>query len=332
MSLFISFVLLIMGLFLLWKAGDWSVTNAIRFSILYQIESFAIGFFIFAVATGLPEITSAIVSSIKKVPELSAGDLIGSTFVNLSLQLGIASIIAKHLSVEDHLRNRLFQTILIVSAIMLALLFIPRGNIYLGISLVAVYLLSFLRFPKEPPEIFEEVKKEIAGKKGFFPPKIEILFQLTGSLILLIFSAWLTVLSAVSIAKLAKVPLSLIGGTLIAVGTSLPELTLEIHAVKRKEFALALGDIFGSSLLNISMVLGMLILFNSNLSLSIARIVFPFFVPVVLWILVRLVQKRPFTLYDGIGLTLIFVFYLLRVSAIQFLKTNYTEVNLKTNF
>lgn len=316
MGLGLSFLLLVIGLILLWKTGEWSVNNAVRFSVVYRIESFIIGFFIFAVATGLPEITSAAVSSFKKVPELSAGNLVGSTFVNLSLQLGIASILAEKLPVQLLLRNRLLQSSITVTIIMTILFFLPKGNIYLGIGLIAIYLLSFIRLPQAPKEHFsQEVKKELVEQYGTLSPKAEVFFKLTGSLCLLVVSAWLTVISAVSIAQQINVPVALIGGTLIAVGTALPELTLEIHAVRRKEYGLALGDIFGSSLLNLSFILGMLNLFNPGLPFVIPRLVFPFFIPVMLWIFYRLFRKEPFTRYDGIAFILLFLFYMIRVSA-----------------
>ena len=99
------------------------MTHALRFAVEYRIENFIVGFFLFAVATGLPEITSAIVSSLKGVPELSAGDLIGSTFVNTSLQIGLATFFAYKLPVEAALRSRLIQSGVAISAIMLILFF-----------------------------------------------------------------------------------------------------------------------------------------------------------------------------------------------------------------
>lgn len=315
MDLFLYSSLLLVGLLLLWKTGDWAVSNAVRFSVVFQIESFIIGFFLFAVATGLPEITSAAVSSFKEVPELSAGNLIGSTFVNLSLQLGIASILARKLVVEAALHARLLRTIGTVTFIMIALLFIAKSNVYLGVGLIVLYAVSFLFRSKAAHKSFtKEVRKEEVEKPTFFSPKIDVLFKLLMSLSLLVASAWITVISAVNLAKMTGISLTLVGGTIIAIGTALPELTLEIHAVRRKEYGLALGDIFGSSLLNITLVFGLLVLLNPNMTLSIAKYIFPFFAPVAFWIFYRLVRKQPFTLYDGIAFIVIFSLYLVQTS------------------
>ncbi len=322
MDLGISFILLAVGLVVLWKTGDWSVANAVRFALVYRVESFIIGFFIFAVATGLPEITSATVSSLTKVPELSAGNLLGSSFVNLTLQLGIASILARKLPIELTLRSRLLQTSITITFIMAIVFFLKIGTVYLGIALVAIYALSFIWLPKTPEKPFIEEVKEPLKENGFFPRKIEVLIKLAASLVLLILSAWLTVFAAISIAQQLQVPVMFIGGTLIAVGTALPELTLEIHAVRRKEYGLALGDIFGSSLLNITLILGMLILFNAPLSLAIGRIISPFFFIVIPWIFYRLIRKHPFTWCDGIAFILIFVLYIISITVKQLIDGN----------
>lgn len=318
MDLGLSFFLLSLGLGLLWKTGGWSVSNAVRFAVVYKIENFAVGFFIFAVATGIPEITSAIVSSAKKIPELSASNLIGSTFVNTCLQVGLAALVAYKLPIEVFLRKRLKATCLAISAIMIILVFDPQNRIYLGFGLVAVYIFSLIWMFKENTNRFaEEVKREEKGTNGIFSPKIDVAIKLAASLFLLMLSAWLSVTSAVWIAQGLNVPLPLIGATVVAVGTALPEMTLEVHAVLRKEYGLALGDIFGSSLLNIGFLLGMLILFNPYFDLSIARTVFPFFSINIVWVFYRLFRKHAFTLYDGIFFIVLFASYIGRIIASQ---------------
>jgi len=325
MELLLQLFLLCAGLILLWKVGELAVRNALGVSAIYGIEKFTIGFFIFAIATGLPEICSAIVSSIQKVPQLSAGDLMGSTFVNISLILGISAIIAKEIEIESSLRKNISGTIALIVAIFIGILFVPTGNIFIGTLLIIIYLGSAIWFQaalpkkevsKEISEVEEEVENE--EKKALLSPKIDLLLKLMGSLTLLIMSSWLTVYSATKVSALLNINLPLLGGTLIAVGTGLPELSLEINAIRRKEYSLALGDIFGSSLLNISLILGMLILANKNLDLAFGRQVFSFLMIGLGWMTFRLIQKKPISRADGYIFIGIFLFYILWVFIYQF--------------
>ncbi|MDY6777641.1 MAG: hypothetical protein SVU32_03180, partial [Candidatus Nanohaloarchaea archaeon] len=85
-------ILLTAGLAVLWWAGDRSVRYAIELTELVGVSSFTVGFIVMSVSTGLPEIMTAIISSMSHAAELSAGDLVGSSLVNLTLILGILSI------------------------------------------------------------------------------------------------------------------------------------------------------------------------------------------------------------------------------------------------
>lgn len=306
------FLIFIFGGLLLWKSGDWSVISAVRFSEIFQIHGFIIGFLIFAMATNFPEIISAIVSSLEKVPEFSSGDLIGSTFVNLTLQLGIASIIAKKLPIEIALRNHLTRNIAFIFAVLTLLIFFSHTNIFLGIIITLVYFFSWIWLPKISKP-FE--RKEMSPVHfQFFSPKIDVIIKLICSLILLVFSAWLTVTSAIKLAKTLHIPIEYIGATLMAVSTSLPELTLEIHAIKRKEYGLALGDIFGSAMLNISLILGLLFTFNPSFPLILPKIIYPFFIPVMAFIAFRRFGTFYFTRCDGSILIALFILYTLRIA------------------
>lgn len=317
MDLTLNFLLLLVGLVSLWKSGKMSVENAIGVSVIYGIEKFTIGFFIFAISTGLPEISSAVVSSVKKVPELSSGDLMGSSFVNMSMVLGVVLFMAKSIEIDALLKKKLYKTISLIVLIFLGLAFSPQENILTGILLIAVYFGSVFWFQagipkkaatKEIEEVEEKIEK--IEEKAKLPPKLDVVLRLLGSLLFLIISSWITIHASTKIAFLLKIDLTIVGAVFIAIGTSFPELSLEIHAVKQKEYGLALGDIFGSSLLNISLVLGILTLINPDLNLGFARQILPFILAVILWAVQKFVRKKPLTRLDGGIFLVLFLAYL----------------------
>lgn len=324
LDLVFQFALLAIGLGLLWKIGGMAVQNAIGFSDIFGISRFTIGFFIFAISTGLPEISSTIVASLKGVPELSSGTLMGSTFVNLTLSMGIVVTLAKKIEIESPLRKKLFWTSLLILIIFAELVIAPNYQIFSGIILIIVYIGSFFLF--QPRKQLGEAKREIeeiAGKveesekKALISPKIDITGKLLISLALLVGCSWITVHAAANISEMLDIGVSIIGASLVAIGTGLPEIALEVHAVRRREYALALGDIFGSSLLNVSLVLGILLLMNRQVDLSIAKVIFPFVIAAIGWTFVRLIPQKPFKRVDGVAYFGLLAVYLVTLGILQ---------------
>jgi len=323
MGLIQQFAFLALGLALLWKTGEMAVRHAVGLSLVYKINKFTIGFFIFAISTGLPEICTALISSIEKVPELSAGDLMGSTLVNLTLVLGLAIIIGKKIELDSRIRKNLYPTIILITIIFVGIAFVTQANIFTALLLIAIYFGSAFwsrtGMTKEAvTEEFTDVEHEME-KKPFLSPKIDILLKLGVSLIFLMLSSWVTVYAATSIATILNLHLSMVGATLIAVGTSFPELALEIQAVRKKEYSLAIGDVFGSSLLNVSLILGVLTLINPNIDLAFGRQILPFLAASLLWVVRIFLKKEPLRTRDGIFLLVVFLLYLIWTVTSQFI-------------
>jgi cation:H+ antiporter len=323
MGLIQHFAFLALGLALLWKTGEMAVRHAVGLSLVYKINKFTIGFFIFAISTGLPEIATALISSIENVPELSAGDLMGSTLVNLTFVLGFGVILAKKMEVEAQVRNNLYSTSLLITLIFVGIALVPEANLFTALLLITLYFASAFwsraGMTKEAvKEEFEEVKEEME-KKPLLSPKIGILLKLSVSLIFLILSSWMTVYAATNIATLLNLHLSLVGATVIAVGTSFPELVVEIQAVRKKEYALAIGNIFGSSLVNVSLILGLLALINPGMDLSFGRQILPFLCASLLWMVIIFLKNEPLRTRDGIFLLFVFLLYLLWAALSRFM-------------
>ncbi len=309
MELFFQIALLAVGLFLLWKTGGLCVKYAVGFSTIYGFNRYSVGFLLFAISTGLPEISSAVISSLKKVPELSVGDLIGSSLVNLTLVLGIIILVAKNMLVDSRLKKKLIKASIAIFAVLIALSFFPfRGWIF-GAILIAVYF-GANYWSKEKGTQEKKESSYTNAKNGLLSTKLEITLKLFGSLGLLLLSSWLTVDAAVKVATLLGINLTLLGRTILAIGTSFPELVLDLQAVRRKEYALALGDLFGSSLLNITFILGILMMMNHSLELSFALKLLPYFAVVLIWSVQALIRKSAFTVKDGCVFLLIFLSYI----------------------
>jgi cation:H+ antiporter len=197
-------------------------------------------------------------ASISNEGGLSVGNVLGSNLANLTIIIGLAIFFSKsEIIIKGESQKELVQFLFISS--MIPLFIAQRGS--LGPILAFVLIILFIYFsitisktPKEHeisehPEIGED-KTSIAGLKFI------------GCIVIIILLSKLVVDSSIDIANFFGLPSSIIGATIIGVGTSLPELATTIQALKKKFFEMALGNILGSCIANITLVLGISSLFS----------------------------------------------------------------------
>lgn len=254
---------LVAGLLMLWWSGDRTVRYAIELADMYGIHSFTFGFLLISITTGLPEIMTAIVSAMTGVAPLSAGNNIGSSLVNVSLVLGLTAVVAGSIAIERRYEAALLKILAIITVLTTVIVLTSHLTVLHGVILIAAYAGAILylrrgglieKIVREEEEEAEEEREEEIILTGPFGTVMKLL----ASLVLVLIGAHLTVDASVRIGTMFGIGLETLGATVVAVGTGLPEITLELNAVKRREYALALGDIFGSTLVNLTLILGLL--------------------------------------------------------------------------
>ena len=252
----ISLILLFVGTQLL-------VNTAITISNRLNINRIVIGFTIVSLATSLPELFVTLSSSIRGYHDFAIGNIIGSNISNISLVLGVTAIISPIIFSKKELYLNYVPLILISTAFVFILVQIGLFNLLYGVLAILV-LISFNIFlfkngksilnaeELEDPNILIFFGKEIIIKKLFYL----ILILLSGSLILWMGSEML-VNSSKEIALKLGVSDRVISISLVALGTSLPELFSSIYAAYKKETQLAIGNLLGSNIFNMLAVLGL---------------------------------------------------------------------------
>lgn len=295
----ISYLLLLaIGFIGLWYCAEKTVENSEALVQKLGVSGFTFAAVFVSVSTGLPEIFTAVVSTMQKVPELSSGDIIGSSLINLTLVLGITAITARKMELED--KEKLLVKASCVTIFLAAGILYTAGalTIYTSILLTGLYVIFLSRFGDSYFRMDEHEGENLrlgALKTGL------------GLIGLLIF-ARTTVFSAVNIGEILGIPIELLGATVVAVGTGLPELAFEITSVRKGDYDLALGDIFGSTVVNITLVTGLLGAMNT--------LVLNQVLPVLLMILgvsagiFLLSRKESFSWIDGALLLGLFVLYI----------------------
>lgn len=255
------FILVVALVALVWSA-DKFVFGASSLARNLGVSPMIIGLTIVAMGSSAPEMMTAATASLQGSPDLAVGNAIGSNITNIALVLGITALL-QPLSVSSQTVKREIPLILIISAFAYWILLDQHFSFLEGLELMIgffIYIIALLvitlRRTKDKPSddpLVIEAEQEVAEAVDM---KLSIMWLVVGVIILPISANYL-VDSSVFIAKTFGVSDLVIGLTIVAIGTSLPELAASIMSILKKEDDLALGNIIGSNIFNILAVLSL---------------------------------------------------------------------------
>lgn len=261
----------LVSLFALISSSEFLLKNIIKYSRKIKMEVFFIGSVVLALSTSLPELFNGINAVLLGHGEIALGDIVGSCIANFGFVLGTLTLFRPFRIKRE---ERYFVRVSILSFLLLLLSLLDgtiesiEGMIFL-ITFLLYYLYSFLR--KRRLDVKEVRIREI------YPELIKIsLF-----LFFVILSSNLLIKASVEISKILLVPTSVIGLSLIAFSTSFPEITIAILSSVKKQQKLSFGDIVGSNILNILLVVGIISLISP---IKIKKEEFLF--PIIIYILI----------------------------------------------
>lgn len=253
MEIFFKFLLLAAGFIILIKGADWFVEGAAGIATKTGIPQLVIGLTIVAMGTSAPEAAISIISAVKNTAGIAVGNILGSNIMNILLILGITAVITP-LAVK---KNTVRYEIPYVIAITTILAILGLSNNLLGLTDGIILLILFFIYLFY---LYTISKKDSSLNDGEKPtetrPTSKLILMLIVGIVLIIFGSNMTVDSATDLAKAFNVSDRVIGLTIVAIGTSLPELATCIAAAIKKNADLAIGNIVGSNIFNILFVLG----------------------------------------------------------------------------
>ena len=239
----INFLILITGLSLLVLGAEYFVSNTAKLGAKLKLNDMFLGITIVALGTSIPEVFVSISSILNDSPELAVGNSIGSNIANIGLIFGVSCFFLSKSVLDINLRD-IFLLILsvLISGYVIFDFSISKSDSFILVCFLVLFILHLLRQKTE--EMKEEEESGI-GKNIFF-----ILL----SLIILLSGSELTVNGGKNLAIALGVSNTVIGLTLVAIGTSLPELAASFSALRRKKGNMVIGNIIGSNILNLVLI------------------------------------------------------------------------------
>lgn len=242
---------LIAGLIFLLKSSDIFVEGAAQTAKYFGMSQFLIGVLIVGFGTSAPEMIVSATAALSNSPELALGNAYGSNIANIALILGVTAIISP-IMIDKKVLFKEAPKLIIAIIISFALIYdneISKIDASILLSIFAIFLLRMILLSKKDNENNnKETNEKINIKKAL----VMVILGVT----ILILSSKLLVWGAVGIAKFFNVSDLVIGLTVVAIGTSLPELASSVAAAKKGNNDLAIGNVIGSNLFNTYVVVG----------------------------------------------------------------------------
>ena len=270
MELIFWIIIFIVSLIFLVKGADWFVESSEKLGLIIGLSPFIVGVTIVALGTSLPELITAIFAVLKDATEIVTANAVGSNIANILLIIGLSALVAGRLVITRSLIDIDLPLLLITSVLFLGVVWDGKVTFLEAVLLLIAFLIYFIysitqRWGREEAEEvsilparemrrhkLEEIKREETKPK--FSWKI-ILFLFLG-ILGLYFGSKYVIEATLQISQILNIVPALIAITAIAVGTSLPELIVSVQAAWRKKYEIAVGNVFGSNIFNILVVVG----------------------------------------------------------------------------
>lgn len=321
-GLIVNLLIFIVSAIVLSKSGTLIVRSLVKIAISLKLGEFVIGFLLMSLFTSMPELFISITSSIKHDSELALGTAVGSNIADLTLIIGLAVLVGRGIKVSSESIKKNMKIMILIATIPVILMVIGKSLSRIdGIILLAVFALYLISLFKERwfyvNQIDEDQRKHIHSNIKYNLSK-NLRISFNNYLVfllcigLLFGSAWTLTTSAKQLSIDLGFPEILVGLIIVAIGTSLPELTFQTKSILEKHENMALGNVFGSVVNNSTLVLGIGALINpiqTNLILFFTSALFMLLFAFLFMALIT--SKHGINWKDAMTLIIIYIFYVI---------------------
>lgn len=300
---------LCLGIILLY-AGSWIlVEGSVNTAVMFAVRPVIIGLTVVSFATSAPELLVSLVAAMKGSGGISIGNIIGSNVINIALVLGISAAI-RPIAIRKQIIKVDLPYMLFISVVFWLLCIdnkIGRIDGMILMSLLFLFLIYGLITAKE-----KNSDKKVEGTKVSFTPILKNAFFIVTGIIMLAYGANFVVKEAIQIATQIGLSQTFIGISVVALGTSLPELATSAVAAAKGESDISVGNVVGSNLFNICLVMGTVGLFNPmNTNPDLHFFQFPAMICISVMLSVIAYRNQRLGKFSGLILIFFFVGYIL---------------------
>ena len=305
MDILINIIIFVLSLTALLKGADFFVDSAQKIGLSFGISPFVIGATIVGFGTSLPELASSIAAVYAGASEMIAGNVIGSNVFNIAAALALVSIVSGNVKIEKNIMNNDVPMLVFSAMLMYFVLEDFSISIFEALILivgVAIFLLYTLKDDED--KVSKEERPDASVK--------DYLILLAGG-VLVYFGAVYIIDAVVFFAEKMNVSTHLIGLTIVAFGTSLPEIVVSFAAARQGNASMAVGNVLGSNIFNSFAVLGIPRLFGPiEINHEIMKFSLPFMLALTVLLGIISITRR-ITRWEGFLLLLAFAFYIVEV-------------------
>ncbi|MDH3744296.1 MAG: calcium/sodium antiporter [Acidobacteriota bacterium] len=247
-------LLVLLGVALLYWGGEALVRGSVSLARLLGLSPLVIGLTVVSFGTSTPELASTLAATLRGSPEVAFGNVVGSNIANIGLILGLSTMLWPIATTPKFLRREV-PFMLVASALLFPMVLngvVTRLEGLLLVGLLTIFLLYLLR-TSPGPETIEEFDDAFGEGRS---STAKSLLLIAGGIILLVLGARALVTGGINIARVLGISERVIGLTMVALGTSLPELASSIAAARNRETGILLGNLIGSNIFNVLAILG----------------------------------------------------------------------------
>jgi len=326
MQTFLAIFLLIAGLAILWKSADILVVGAVGVAERFSVSPLIVGLTVVAFGTSAPELAASIAASLRHSGDIAVGNVYGSNIANLALIGGMCALISPA-TIRLSVLKREIPILLITTLILGPLVFggfISRLDGFILLAVFIIFVILIICFAakeaKNEPQMIVQMQEDIHQEVRTPPKKLgtNAIFIIVG-LIGLALGADIAIRGAISIGTKIGLSEAVIGMTIIALGTSLPELATSVTATLKGHHDISIGNLIGSNIFNILMVAGAAgIVRPLKVSPSLAGIDYWIMTAVTAAFAVMAILGRKLSRFEGtilVAVYIAYIVYLLRFTA-----------------
>ena len=309
-------ILLLVSLVVLFLGGELLVRGSVSLALKMKISALVVAMTIVAAGTGAPEVFVSVQAILQGSSSISLGNVIGSNIINITFILGITAIIYR-IKISKQTLSLNYPVMLGAFVLLGGVLYFFKGiPVGVGVLFVMIFILFtwFLIATSRKEQLKAEIMQDELSEVTIQDSLLKSIVMLVFSIVLLKFGAKWLVDSAGTLAKNFGISDRIIGVTIVAVGTSIPELVTTVIAALKKENDIAIGNLIGSSIFNIVGVLGIAASLREINIDDPAIFSFDYFwmlgVALVFGFLIYMFSKQEISRKHGIFLVLIYLFYI----------------------